>query len=150
VQNRVSNYLHLPHGFVLFDQGEGTPQRSYIHFSEASGSGTVRPRSSTNILERLSHEPFDAVLRKGAMDFFDSVETQAEIQRLMVNLISRQGLWIDGDSMESDGENISVRRKNLPQLLDSWGLRLQIQMNRTQIEGFGYGLVEFVRFKLTH
>lgn len=145
-QNRVSNSLFLPHGYVVFDQGEGTPIRSYVHLNEAGSPFAPVHSRSSGIFKRLSYERFDVVLRKAAMEFFDSAETEAEIQRLLTNLISNRGLWIDGDSMENDGENLSQQRRNLIQMLSDWGLQHSIKVTQTDIDGFGYGHVGFVRF----
>lgn len=132
----------FPHGVIVFDQGPDTTVQTFVHLQVSTR--TLRQMEYTQedqseLLNRISELDYQAILRKGAMVYFQQDSTQAAVRPLVEKLFYRNGLWIDGDQSEGI--------PGLRQLAKSWKLTLPIRRaTSTPLKGFGYGNVEIMDF----
>lgn len=143
-----SRWNEMPHGLVVFDFGEGTPVRTYVHLqvetSRSKGERATSPAGHA-ILERLSELDFDALLAKGSQGFFAPSESNKAARALVSALVQRNGLWLDGNGAAMT--SVSFSPTGIRNLLSTWRLESSsCPLIRTNIRGFGYGQFEYCRF----
>lgn len=131
------------HGIIIFDNGPQTPLRTYTHLRIPTQQTSLIERSPPlAIIDRLSSLPFQALLRKGSMLFYQQ-ESQAA-RPLVEALIKNGGLWIDGDQNRMSYQNMTP---DLSEILAEWGYMFSDHRRlTTEIDGFGYGNVDLIDF----
>ena len=122
----------LSHGVIIFDTGEGTPIRRYIHLqSPVLNDYEMRPTSWWKYV--VLQNDFQILIRKAAMSFYNYPIGLELIRHLKQN----QGLLIDGDN-----DTGSFPNYDLDQELEETP-RISLQ-----ISSFGYASVTKVYFFL--
>ncbi len=85
--------VRLSHGLILFDTGDGTPIRSYVHLESPTLNGYER-KSTFWWRENILNQGFQVLIRKAAMSFYGYPIGLELIGHLKTN----HGLLIDGDN----------------------------------------------------
>ncbi len=131
------------HGFIIFDNGPNTPLRTYTHLRiRTEHNGPIERSPPNPIIQKLAKLPFQALLRKGSMLFYQQ-ESQAA-RPLIEALIKNGGLWIDGDQNRNSHQNMTP---DLYEIIARWGYMFtDHRRHTTEIDGFGYGRVDLIEF----